>query len=290
MFERGVSPVLRMVLCLAAFAAAESRAVDPSPGCGNAPAETGRRIEKRITVGGIDREYILDVPENLAPADPVPLLFDFHGFGHSGAGVWKVSEFKQLAEKDRFITVYPTGLPITLELRGRSQTGPGWQMHAGDDNRDVAFTLAMLADIEQRHCIDRDRVYSTGFSNGAYFSNLLGCTQSERFAAVAPVAGAGVRGECRPARPVPVIIHHGTADELISIERARASRDQWLAANGCNPSGDTLAGAPLCQRNTSCRGGAVVVYCEEDFAHRWPPQATERIWTFLKAHTRTLGR
>lgn len=263
-------------------------AANPSAGCSLGSIAHGRRIERTITVGDVEREYILDVPESVTPGEPVPLLFDFHGFGHSGAGVWGVSAFKELAVKERFVTVYPTGLPITIELLGQSRTGPGWQMQAADDNRDVAFTLAMLDEIEKGYCIDRDRVYSTGFSNGAFFSNLLGCVQSERFAAIAPVSGAGVRGECRPSRPVAVMIHHGTADELISVERARASRDQWLAANGCDGATDALSEAPRCQRNATCRGGAVVVYCEEDFAHRWPPQATERIWTFLKGHS--LGR
>lgn len=287
MISRAVTAVLATALSLTAV---ESRAVDPSPGCSVPTLEHGRRIERKITAAGVERQYILDAPDNLRPKEPVPLLFDFHGFNHSGAGVWKVSKFGQLAEKEPFIAVYPTGLPITIELRGETRSGPGWQMHTGDDNRDVAFTMAMLAEIEHRYCIDRDRVYSTGFSNGAFFSVLLGCTQSERFAAIAPVSGAAIRDDCKPSRPVPVMIHHGTADDLIPVERARASRDQWLAANGCDASGDTMEEAPRCQRNATCRDGAVVVYCEEDFAHTWPPQATERIWTFLKAHSRSLGR
>ena len=138
-------------------------------------------------------------------------MFDFHGFGHSGAGVWNVSAFKPLAQRDRFITVYPTGLPITLELRGQSHTGPGWEMRATADNRDLAFTGAMLDAIERDYCIDLDRVFSTGFSTAHFFSSLLGIKMTMRFAAVAPVSR---RSFCATVRPSRVgsgdDLHHGT--------------------------------------------------------------------------------
>lgn len=286
--HRGIHPTILGLAALGVFALTASpvAALRASEGCAHSKLDSGRKIERKVRVGELDRDFILDVPESVKPREPVPLLFDFHGFGHSGAGVWKVSAFKEIAQREGFVTVYPTGLPITIELRGASHTGPGWQMRAGDDNRDLAFTRAMLASIESEYCIDLDRVYSTGFSNGAFFSSLLGCQMSDRFAAVAPVSGGAVRDECAPERPVPVLIHHGTRDDLITVERARASRDQWLKANGCKPSGDEPTSGPRCERYTECRADAAVVYCEEEFAHRWPPQATGRIWSFFKQHGR----
>ncbi len=269
-------------LAIVALFGPEVVAAVPSAGCQRSALDTGRRIEREIAVGDQRREFILDVPTNVAPGTPVPLLFDFHGFGHSGAGVWKVSDFKVLAEQHGFITVYPTGLPVTLKLRGQVQTRPGWQMHSGADNRDLAFTRAMLDAIERDYCVDLNRVFTTGFSNGAFFSTLLGCEMSERFAAVAPVGGGALRADCRPRRPLPVLIQHGTRDELIPIEWARAGRDQWLSANGCEPSSSTATdGAPACVRHDQCTGKAVVVYCEEEYSHHWPAQAADRIWRFF---------
>jgi polyhydroxybutyrate depolymerase len=256
-------------------AVAAGAAVRPSIGCGSDQIEQGRRLEKTIEVDGVERLYILDVPESVRPRAPAPLLFDFHGFGHSGGGVWRVSKFRDLAETEGFITVYPDGLPVQLQLLGKLYERPGWQM-TETGNRDLAFVRAMLDDLERRYCIDRARVFSTGFSNGAYFSSLLGCVMADRFAAVAPVSGGTLSIDCRPSRGVPVLIQHGRQDELIGIDRARAARDQWAAANGC-----TEATEGACERRSKCRDGAVVVYCEEDFAHRWPPQATERIWRFF---------
>jgi polyhydroxybutyrate depolymerase len=281
MRARDVAAAVAVWGALATIAGAAQ--VDPSAGCALNELEHGRRLERTIDVAGSERQFILDVPDGVRPRNPVPLMFDFHGFGHSGSGVWKVSRFKEIAAQESFLTVYPTGLPITIRLRGREQTGPGWQMNATGTNRDVAFTRAMLETIERVYCVDRNRIYSTGFSNGAFFSTLLGCTMADRFAAVAPVSGGPLRDPCTPARAVPVLIHHGRRDDLIPLEMAHALRDQWLAANGCvgEPTDGAVAGCDV----FSCRRDSVVGYCEGDFAHTWPVEATERIWQFFSARS-----
>lgn len=274
-------------LALALWAADPAIAADPVPprpseGCAREQLESGRRIAGSIEVGGVRREYILDVPDSVRPRTPVPLLLDFHGFGHSGAGVWNVSTFRDLSAQIGFITVYPEGLPVRLRIRGIEQEGAGWEMYSVDGNRDLAFVRALLDDLERRYCIDRARIFSTGFSNGAFFSALLGCTMSDRIAAVAPVSGGPLSVTCAPGRGVPILIQHGRQDPLIPIDRARAARDDWLKIDQCTT--EKSADGPSCERWTTCRPDAVVEYCEGDFAHAWPPEATRRIWDFVQAH------
>jgi len=257
----------------------------PSPGCAATTIETGRRLERTIEIDGT-RRYILDVPEGARPQEPVPLLFDFHGFGHSGGGVWNVSRFKDMATREPFITVYPDG--STVHLLGRD--GAGWDVFTTDDNRDLRFVSGLLDQLERTYCIDLARVYATGFSNGAFLSYRLACTQANRFAAVAPVGGAEVSLPCAPPRAVPVLIYHARNDEMVAVERARAARDAWVTRNQC--AGDrppverapSPSPSPSCERYTSCRDGADVEYCEGDFGHHWPVEATERIWAFFRAH------
>lgn len=250
-----------------------------SPGCAREQIDHGRKIEKSISAAGLERKYILDVPDAVKAGQPAALIFDFHGWGHSGSGVWNVSRFKELAERDGFVTVYPDGLPISL--MGRDPR-PGWEIQKTDGNRDLEFVRAMLAEIEASYCIDLDRVYSTGFSNGGYLSHLLACEMSERFAAVAPVGGGDLLTPCHPSRPVPVLIHHGTQDPLIPLAKAQAARDGWATRNGCG-SHESKDG---CQHFTGCRDGADVAYCEENVAHSWPVPATARIWSFFQNHPR----
>jgi len=272
---------LSLLLALPAFAA-DPVPARPSQGCSREQIEVGRRLVGSIDVAGVKREYILDVPDVVRPGAPAPLLLDFHGFGHSGAGVWNVSAFRDLSARAGFITVYPEGLPVQLTIRGTEQQGPGWEISTVDGNRDLAFVRALLDDLERRYCIDRARIFATGFSNGAYFSALLGCALSDRIAAVAPVSGGSLRVACAPSRGVPILIQHGRQDPLIPIDRAHAARDEWLKVNQCGAAQN--ADGPSCERWTTCRSGAVVEYCEDDFAHAWPPQATERVWEFLQAH------
>lgn len=256
--------------------AAATAAPLPSNGCSRAAIDVGERLERSIEVGGVTRNYILHVPQSARPQQPVPVLLDFHGWGHSAAGVWRVSQFKELAERDGFITVYPDGLPVTL-MRGEER--PGWQIAAVDGNRDLAFTQAVLDRLEQDFCVDRARVYSTGFSNGAFFSHILGCVLADRVAAIAPVGGGHITVPCKPDRPVPVLIYHGSSDELIPAKRAQQARDEWARIDRC---GEPKKGA--CERYT-CEAGVEVRYCEVDVGHIWPPRATGEIWEFLRRYS-----
>jgi polyhydroxybutyrate depolymerase len=277
---RWVVPVAAIALIVVA-ASPRARAevpARPSAGCTLDQLETGARLERTIDIDGVQRTYVLHVPARVKPHEPVPLMFDFHGIGHSGGGVWKVSGFRDLGERDGFITVYPDGLPVTLQGGGRTFEGPGWQI-AAESNRDLKFTVAMLDALERTYCIDQARVFSTGFSNGAYFSHLLGCVLSDRIAAIAPVSGGRVPVACAPRRGVPVLIYHGRQDELIPLSQAHAARDQWLEIDQCREHASNG-----CEWHRQCRDGAAVEYCEGDFAHRWPAEATARIWEFFTQH------
>lgn len=247
----------------------------PSAGCSATATETGRELHRTIDVDGVSRAYILDVPERIPPKTAVPLLFDFHGFTHSAAGVWAVSKFRELATGEGFITVYPDGLPV--HLLGRD--GAGWEIFTTNPNRDVTFTTRLLDHLERTYCVDRARIFATGFSNGAFFSHLLACTMSDRFAAVAPVSGGRITVPCNPPRGVPVLIHHGRHDDLVDVQQARQARDAWIEKNQCHEQASNG-----CEWHRQCRDGADVEYCEDDGEHHWPVQATARIWEFFRAH------
>ncbi len=265
----------RTVLSLTLLLAPLSAHAAPSGGCALEKVEAGSRLERSVEVAGTTRRYLLDVPDSVSPKHPAPLVFFFHGFGHSAVGLEQNSGFTPIAASAGFITVYPDGLPV--HLLGRD--GSGWEFFTAD-NRDVAFVKAMLQQIESEYCIEPSRVYSTGFSNGGFFSNLLACEMADRIAAIAPVGGGRIATNCSPSRPVPVIIHHGSNDSVVPIDAARATRDQWAKLDGCGEPTESDG----CRRYSGCRSGADVVYCENDGDHRWPPQAAERIWKFFEQH------
>lgn len=265
---------LGLLLC-ASVAQAEPR---PSGGCVRPQLVTGRPVEKTFEIDGVKRRLLLDAPETLEPGKPVPVLFDFHGWGHSADGVWEVSRFRDFAPDEKFLTVYPDGLPVAL--RG-DESKPGWQIRSLEGNRDIAFTRVMLDWLETEYCVDRARVYSTGFSNGAFFSHLLACSMADRFAAIAPVGGGRILVPCRPSAPMPVQLHHGEMDAVVPIDEAVRARDQWVSLNEC-----MSAEPAVCERHVDCKGDVVVEFCRAPVAHQWPEPATKRIWEFLKKYER----
>src|SRR5260370_12479541 len=81
---------------------------------------------------------------------------------------------------------------------------------------DVALTNAIIVDLEQALCIDRTRVYSTGISNGAGMTALLGCRIPNRLAAIAPVSGVNLVAGCpKGTPPLSVLAFHGDADGVV---------------------------------------------------------------------------
>jgi polyhydroxybutyrate depolymerase len=102
--------------------------------------------------------------------------------------------------------------------------------------------------LSQAARIDDSRIYATGISNGAIFSQTLAVRMSDRLAAIAAVAGGmpvEVAAEMGTPLPVSVMILQGTSDPLMpydggSVARARrgaiVSTDsvvaRWVHADG----------------------------------------------------------
>src|SRR5262249_28509332 len=83
---------------------------------------------------------------------------------------------------------------------------------------DVGFLNAVLDDVSRRFPVDPRRVYATGFSNGAGMVFRLAAASSERFAAIAPVAGLCPFAPPRLAAPMPTLYIIGTHDPLLPLE------------------------------------------------------------------------
>ncbi len=188
---------------------------------------------------GANRKYITYIPASYTGDEPVPLVFNFHGYGSlAGEQLW-YGNFKTVADTANFIIVHPEG----LKLDGVTHFNVGgWTSDSEVD--DVGFTSFLLDHLIQEYNIDETRVYSTGMSNGGYMSFLLACQLSDRFAAVASVTGSMTEetyNECNPQHQTPVMQIHGTADLVVNYEGENWSKsiqdvlDYWINYNGCSP-------------------------------------------------------
>ena len=218
-----------------------------SAGCGMAASGTSSYVRKTITVHGAQREYYLYVPRTYDASQPYPIIFRWHG--STGNGLSGGLEI-EASSGEKAIIASPSGLNGDWDF---APTGV-----------DVQLFDALLADLESRYCVDTDRVFSYGFSDGAGFTNLLGCVRTPTIRAVAPVEGWAPETTCNG--PVAAWITHSVDDDVITIDQGMAARDLYLMLDGCGST--TKATTPSqCVAYQGCLSDDPVVWCQTTGPH-----------------------
>jgi polyhydroxybutyrate depolymerase len=234
-----------------------------------------------IRFGGRDRTYIVHVPRG---SGEFPVLIAYHGGGGEAQGFKDYAGLDAIADRERFIVVYPNG---TGPLPNRLLTfnGGGCCAYARERNiDDVGFTMAMLDDLAKKTSFDHKRIYATGHSNGAIMAYRLATERADRIAAVVAVAGAMSVTEFAPSRPVAVMHIHSVDDPRALYEGGvgppfpgtnnrethqpvQKGLDQWVGIADCGPS-------PAIAEERRGRPGA------SDAAHT----ATKLVWSNCKGN------
>jgi polyhydroxybutyrate depolymerase len=131
----------------------------------------------------------------------------------------------------------------------------------------------MIDQISAQYCINQDRIYATGISNGGFMSYRLACDLADRIAGIGPVAARIVTPSCEPSRPVPVIAMNGTDDLLVGYAGGLASTQAWAAGNACSSDMQVVfdEGEVTCVAYEDCAEAATVEFCSiEGGGHNWP--------------------
>jgi len=142
-------------------------------------------FEQSLNKNGLERDYLIYIPESAQGQTAVPLLLNFHGFTGTANSQLNYADFRPIADDAGFILVSPQG--TRLEGEDTHWNVGGWTLSSTTD--DVAFVHMLLDQLIANHHIDTSRIYATGHSNGGYMSFLLACQMSERITAVASMAG-----------------------------------------------------------------------------------------------------
>lgn len=215
---------------------------------------------------GMERSYLLHIPEKVDLSVAGPLVVNMHGAGSTNWQQVLFSDMSTSADALGFIVVYPQGYGNTWNA------GTCCGQAVRDDIDDVGFIRALVADVSAKVCVDASRVYATGMSNGGYMSHRLGCEAADLFAAIAPVAGEIGIPSCTPSRPIPVIAYHGTEDPLVPYQNGADSVQTWADLNGCQGEPvHTVFGNSYCDVYESCNAGARTGLCTLDpEGHCWP--------------------
>lgn len=203
-------------LCPPAFA---EDTLPPPPAVPDKPAVAEPPVPGRpglfartITVDGMVRKYLLRIPPGLDPAKPAPLVLALHGAGMNGTMMIHFSGLNAQADRSKFILVYPNGTGLADTLLTWNSGGIGPVREKPDD---VLFLRTLLDEVSGFLKVDQDRIFAVGLSNGGMMAYRLAAEMSDRIAAIAAVGGTLAVENPRPARPVPVIHFHGTADRIV---------------------------------------------------------------------------
>lgn len=237
-----------------------------SAGCG-APAKltNGRRT---ISVNGLNREYVLDIPSNYNQNNPYKLVFGWHWRGGSANDVVGQGYYgmKSLSNNSA-IFVAPD----------RAAGTDGWTNANG---RDIAFLQSMLTQLKSSLCIDESRIFSTGWSYGGMMSFAVGRELPTTFRAIAPVSGAFLTPHVDSGSATAAWIAHGNNDTVVSQSSGAQARDAYLRANGC--SNTTVAVQPSpCVEYQNCSAGKPVVWCSFNGGHSQPSFYSSGAWNFF---------
>jgi poly(3-hydroxybutyrate) depolymerase len=149
-------------------------------------------------------------------------------------------------------------------------------------NTDVGFTDDILAQLEGGLCIDKTRIFATGFSFGAGMSMALACTRADVFRAVAFFSGADLTGSCPTTLTQPIAYYASQASQdagslpATSPITGEMKQAQFAAVNGCTaePASTTYpaAGQPhTCTIYKGCSPGHPTEYCVFNGGHGWQP-------------------
>jgi polyhydroxybutyrate depolymerase len=290
--------------------------VSSSTGCGQ--QSSPGTVTLTPTIGGRSRVAIVHAPSGYHSTNPVPLVLNMHGSQSTALDQELFTGMDATADADTFIVAYP-------QADIRSGKGFEWNVpeepllggaavpaHAPND---VSFIEQLVTMLEQKYCVDLNRVYATGFSGGARMASQLGCDASTVFAAVAPVSGLRLPSPCPSTRDMPVLSFHGTADPVDPYDgngqkywtySVPEAAQRWAAHDGCS-SNPTISkpdtGVTLTAYGSCSQGSLVELYTIAGEGHEWPggphlprsitkqlgPQTTaisanSTMWAFFTAH------
>ena len=242
-----------------------------------------------LDAGGAQHPVRIFLPSSY-DGSPLPLVMNWHGLGSDGPQQAQFSDYETLAEAEGFLVAHPTGVPAPGDTRN------SWELAQFDDpgRDDIAMAETMIDYLIANYCADPARVYSTGMSNGGFFTSRLVCELPDRIAAAVSVAGLTHPEGCDPARAVPFMAFHGTADAVVPFAGGTStlvddnatpeSLDffnqvmpdefaEFAASNGCEaePTVEAVSDEVTRYDYASCSGDVGQVFFEvADGGHTWP--------------------
>ena len=172
-----------------------------------------------ILIGASLRTFMRYTPNSvLVSGKRAAVVFALHGAKGRAGKLQPYLGLNAVADKEGFIVVYPQGIDDVWN-DGRENDDRGAKVLSAAD--DVKF-LDLLADsLVASGVADPSRLYLAGVSNGGFMTMRMACAKSAKFAAFATVVASfpqAGRTDCKPGRPVALLMINGTEDALVRYD------------------------------------------------------------------------
>lgn len=176
------------------------------------PVDQAYRVNGTITVDGIERSYLLNLPPGYYDSSGFSLVIALHGGGGSAKQFETTSRLTGKANASGFIVVYPDGTGAIKTWNAGTCCGSAVTKQIDD----VKFISALIDKLVSTYKINPKKVYATGHSNGGMMCYRLACELSNKIAAIAPNSSTMVvTSPCNPARAIPVLHMHSKLDQYV---------------------------------------------------------------------------
>ncbi|HEX3006582.1 MAG TPA: PHB depolymerase family esterase [Bacteroidales bacterium] len=244
------------------------------------------RYFESITVDGIQRYYLLNLPPNYYQQDTFPLVIVLHGAGGSALQCEKDYKLTERANAENYVIVYPEGVRNDGVFGLRTwNAGSCCDFAAQRNVNDVGFISKLIDKLVADYKIDRKRIYVTGMSNGAMMAYRLACEIPGKIAAIAAVSGTMLTtSPCDPSRAVPVLHIHSERDTKVPPQGGYGIGGYyyppvdsvlkvWSAADTCDskdPAVSDFQNYTLYQWQNGRNNVRIDYYLTKDGGHAWP--------------------
>lgn len=140
----------------------------------------------------------------------------------------------------------------------------------------MIFIDALLKQMSDNYCINRNQIYAIGHSLGGWMAQRIACLRGEFMSGLAVVGSGGFNGTC--TGPVPALFFQNVNDQLSSYASGVSARDIRLQVNECKETTESVQiGSLTCTKYNTCSPGNQVVWCEgytgyNGDPHSWPTE------------------
>lgn len=179
-------------------------------------------------------KYVLRVPSGQPDTAALPLVIIMHGRGADANDLADLAPYMD----DGYRFVFPNA-PRPFEPMPGTTFGFTWFDGLPPEQKSLEASRKLLLDfideMAAKYPTPAGKILLGGFSQGGMMSLDAGFRTKQKLAGILVMSGALYEGDLPPLRnDVPVMILHGTADEMININMARRTR-RVLEEHGVEP-------------------------------------------------------